>query len=54
MIFTLKELNEMPTAEQKGKWYIAKPIGWTGMRLSKRIKAAWLVLTNKAICTRWL
>ena len=54
MMFTLKELNEMPRASQKGKWFLAKPKGWTEMRLTKRIKGAWLVLTNKAVCTRWL
>lgn len=54
MEFTLKELQEMPLAIQKGKTYLAKPKGWIGMKFSKRVKAAWLVLTNRAVVTRWL
>ena len=54
MVFTLEELNNWPTAMQDGKWYIAKPHVWVGMKFSRRLKAAWLVLRNKAICTRWL
>ena len=64
MIFTLRELNNHPvtsivkggmTANTKGEveWHLAKPLAWNGMKLTNRIRAAWLVLKNEAVVVRW-
>jgi hypothetical protein len=54
MIFTLKELREHPqTSTKDGSWHPAKPIGWLGMRLKNRIRAAWIVLKNDGVVVRW-
>jgi hypothetical protein len=56
MEYTLEELREMMSVfDNKTKeWHIAKPIGSKKMKLKNRIKAAFLVLFNKAVVVRWV
>ena len=57
-IYWLTELVEMakmgpqmlhPTV----KWTPARPMGWQGLGLRHRLRAAWLVFTGKADAVRW-
>jgi hypothetical protein len=34
-------------------WVAARPMGWQGLGLFHRLRAAWLVFTGKADAVRW-
>lgn len=68
MIFSLGKLNEQPRVQVvhyaendlgcehlygQQAWHPAKPTAWIGMNLRYRIRAAWYVLTNRAVAVRW-
>lgn len=36
-----------------GKWVAARPLGWQGICLKRRIKAAWMVFTGRADVLVW-
>lgn len=36
-----------------GRWVLARPAGWPGICLSRRLRAAWLVFTGRADVLQW-
>ena len=36
-----------------GRWVAARPMGWQGICLHKRLHAAWMVFTGKWDALRW-
>jgi hypothetical protein len=36
-----------------GRWVAARPEGWHGLCLRKRLRAAWLVFTGRADVLQW-
>ena len=36
-----------------GRWIAARPLGWQGLCLRKRLRCAWLVFTGRADVLQW-
>lgn len=36
-----------------GRWVAARPLGWSGLCLRQRLRAAWLVFTGRADVLQW-
>jgi hypothetical protein len=36
-----------------GRWVMARPMGWSGLCLRMRLRAAWLVFTGRADVLMW-
>jgi len=57
-IYTPEQIIETAKSIQcglpDGRWVAARPLGWGGMCLRKRFKAALLVFTGKADVVRWI
>lgn len=50
-IYERHEILELPCKEIEKKWYMAKPLN--RVSLWNRIKAAYYIMTQKAIAVKW-
>lgn len=55
-VYTPEQLKRMDNCQKEvkpGRWVAARPLGWQGLCLFKRLKAAWAVFTGRADVLRW-
>ena len=54
-LFWARELKEwdMSTSGRLGIWHMARPIGFQGICLRRRLKLAWGVFTGRYDAVRW-
>ena len=45
--------KEVQTEHPTIGWVPARPMGWPGLALGTRLKAAWLVFTGQADAVKW-
>jgi len=49
----VKLASEVSCGLPDGRWVAARPMGWPGLCLRKRLRAAWLVFTGQADVLQW-
>jgi hypothetical protein len=54
-VFTPEQIREweMSTPNHAGQWVCARPVGWQGLCLLKRLKLAWGVFTGRYDVLKW-
>lgn len=57
-VYTPEQLRSEPLTNIQaglpdGRWVAARPMGWQGLCLRKRLRAAWMVFTGRWDALRW-
>lgn len=55
-VYKLEQLKELDSCKKEikpGRWVTARPMGWQGLCLRRRLKLAWEVFMGRADVLRW-